>query len=216
MFLIDRLRRFCKSFAVSATQPPPFMATNRRANVSVLKDFRNGKSNILIATDVASRGLDVLIPLKIMYIVLDAPDVASLLTSYVAYTFFTPDNGKQARELISVLEEAGQTPPQPLLDMARSMKGNGNGRNTGGDGNKTPIHSAIIRSTIRQEAATIWLVVIPMVITTIEVVIRAIAMPMEEAIKIEAVPMEAWEEAAGTIATQWKERIRVSGKHPNF
>lgn len=105
---------------------------------SVLKDFRNGKSNILIATDVASRGLDVE---DLQYVInYDYPNSSENYVHRIgrtgrcqqlgtAYTFFTPDNGKQARELISVLEEAGQQPSSALLDMARSMGGGGGNRN---------------------------------------------------------------------------------------
>ncbi|XP_033172299.1 ATP-dependent RNA helicase dbp2 [Drosophila mauritiana] len=118
---------------------------------SVLKDFRNGKSNILIATDVASRGLDVE---DLQYVInYDYPNSSENYVHRIgrtgrcqqlgtAYTFFTPDNAKQARELISVLEEAGQTPSQALLDLARSMPSSGGYRgnkrwnnNSGGDRN---------------------------------------------------------------------------------
>lgn len=40
-----------------------------------------------------------------------------------AYTFFTNNNARQARELIGVLEEAGQKPEPALLDMARINSG---------------------------------------------------------------------------------------------
>lgn len=43
-----------------------------------------------------------------------------------AYTFFTSGNARQARELIGVLEEAGQKPEPALLDMAR-INSNGKG-----------------------------------------------------------------------------------------
>lgn len=105
---------------------------------SVLKDFRNGKSNILIATDVASRGLDVE---DLQYVInYDYPNSSENYVHRIgrtgrcqqlgtAYTFFTPDNAKQARELISVLEEAGQQPSPALLDLARTVGGVGNSRN---------------------------------------------------------------------------------------
>lgn len=114
---------------------------------SVLKDFRNGKSNILIATDVASRGLDVE---DLQYVInYDYPNSSENYVHRIgrtgrcqqlgtAYTFFTPDNAKQARELISVLEEAGQQPSQPLLDMARSMGGGGGNRNNNNKRWQTP------------------------------------------------------------------------------
>lgn len=114
---------------------------------SVLKDFRNGKSNILIATDVASRGLDVE---DLQYVInYDYPNSSENYVHRIgrtgrcqqlgtAYTFFTPDNAKQARELISVLEEAGQQPSQALLDMARSMGGGGGNRNNNNKRWQTP------------------------------------------------------------------------------
>ncbi|XP_017085327.1 ATP-dependent RNA helicase dbp2 [Drosophila eugracilis] len=125
---------------------------------SVLKDFRNGKSNILIATDVASRGLDVE---DLQYVInYDYPNSSENYVHRIgrtgrcqqlgtAYTFFTPDNAKQARELISVLEEAGQTPSQALLDLARSMpssggyRGNKRWNNNGGGDRNTGGHNGV-------------------------------------------------------------------------
>ncbi|XP_017470930.1 PREDICTED: probable ATP-dependent RNA helicase DDX17 [Rhagoletis zephyria] len=72
---------------------------------SVLKDFRNGKSNILIATDVASRGLDVE---DLLYVInYDYPNSSENYVHRIgrtgrcqqlgtAYTLFTHDNGEQA------------------------------------------------------------------------------------------------------------------------
>lgn len=103
----------------------------------VLTDFRTGKSSILIATDVAARGLDVEdVKFVINY---DYPNSSEdyihrigrtgrCQQSGTAYTFFTPGNARQARELVSVLEEAGQHPSPDLLEMAR-LTGGGKGRN---------------------------------------------------------------------------------------
>ncbi|XP_037046610.1 DEAD-box ATP-dependent RNA helicase 20-like isoform X4 [Bradysia coprophila] len=103
----------------------------------VLTDFRTGKSSILIATDVAARGLDVEdVKFVINY---DYPNSSEdyihrigrtgrCQQSGTAYTFFTPGNARQARELVSVLEEAGQHPSGDLLEMAR-LTGGGKGRN---------------------------------------------------------------------------------------
>ncbi|VDL67038.1 unnamed protein product [Nippostrongylus brasiliensis] len=52
-----------------------------------------------------------------------------------AYTFFTPQNAAKARDLIKVLEEAGQNVPQPLRDLqGRGGSGNSRGRWSGGSG----------------------------------------------------------------------------------
>lgn len=103
---------------------------------SVLNDFRSGKSSILIATDVAARGLDVE---DVKYVInYDYPNSSEdyihrigrtgrCQQSGTAYTFFTSGNARQARELIGVLEEAGQQPETALLELARMNGGGKNG-----------------------------------------------------------------------------------------
>uniref|UniRef100_A0A7N6BM19 RNA helicase n=1 Tax=Anabas testudineus TaxID=64144 RepID=A0A7N6BM19_ANATE len=102
----------------------------------VLTEFRSGKAPILIATDVASRGLDVEdVKFVINY------DYPSCSEDYVhrigrtarstnkgtAYTFFTPGNLRQARDLVRVLEEARQAINPKLLQLADSGRGSGSG-----------------------------------------------------------------------------------------
>ncbi|XP_077526509.1 uncharacterized protein LOC144138204 isoform X2 [Haemaphysalis longicornis] len=106
----------------------------------VLNEFRSGRSPILVATDVAARGLDVDdIRFVINY---DYPHcsedyihrigrTARSNKTGTAYTFFTPNNMKQARELIAVLKEANQAVNPKLYEMA-SLARSGNfsgGRN---------------------------------------------------------------------------------------
>ncbi|KAG8176233.1 hypothetical protein JTE90_021337, partial [Oedothorax gibbosus] len=98
----------------------------------VLNEFRSGRSPILVATDVAARGLDVDdIKFVINY---DYPNcsedyvhrigrTARSNKSGTAYTFFTMSNGKQANDLISVLQEANQTINPKLYDLADSGRG---------------------------------------------------------------------------------------------
>lgn len=103
----------------------------------VLESFRNGRISVLVSTDVSARGLDVEdVKCVINY------DYPNSTEDYIhrigrtgrceqtgtAYTFFTPSNARQARELISVMYEAGQVPSKELLDVAKSMNGKGNGR----------------------------------------------------------------------------------------
>ncbi|XP_069764081.1 probable ATP-dependent RNA helicase DDX17 isoform X2 [Narcine bancroftii] len=102
----------------------------------VLNEFRSGKAPILIATDVASRGLDVEdIKFVINY---DYPNssedyvhrigrTARSTNKGTAYTFFTPGNVKQARELIKVLEEASQAINPKLLQLVDHGRGGGRG-----------------------------------------------------------------------------------------
>ncbi|VDP33577.1 unnamed protein product, partial [Heligmosomoides polygyrus] len=114
----------------------------------VLSEFRAGKTPIMLATDVAARGLDVE---DIMYVInYDYPNNSEDYVHRIgrtgrrdkrgtAYTFFTPQNAPKARDLIKVLEEAGQNVPQPLRDMSGRGGGGGNMRgrySSGGGGMK--------------------------------------------------------------------------------
>uniref|UniRef100_A0A3Q2YRA6 RNA helicase n=1 Tax=Hippocampus comes TaxID=109280 RepID=A0A3Q2YRA6_HIPCM len=102
----------------------------------VLTEFRSGKAPILIATDVASRGLDVEdVKFVINY---DYPNssedyihrigrTARSNNKGTAYTFFTPGNLRQARDLIRVLEEARQAINPKLLQLVDTGRGGGGG-----------------------------------------------------------------------------------------
>jgi len=104
----------------------------------VLAEFKGGKNPIMIATDVAARGLDVK---DIKYVI--NYDFPSSLENYVhrigrtgragavgtAYSFFTPSNCKLAKELLDILVEAKQTVPPQLMQYADSA-----GRIHGGGG----------------------------------------------------------------------------------
>uniref|UniRef100_A0A8C6LC81 RNA helicase n=1 Tax=Nothobranchius furzeri TaxID=105023 RepID=A0A8C6LC81_NOTFU len=101
----------------------------------VLTEFRSGKAPILIATDVASRGLDVEdVKFVINY---DYPNssedyvhrigrTARSTNKGTAYTFFTPGNLRQARDLVRVLEEARQAINPKLLQLVDSGLGGNN------------------------------------------------------------------------------------------
>lgn len=111
----------------------------------VLAEFRLGKNPILIATDVASRGLDVE---DIKFVInFDYPNcsedyvhrigrTARASNTGTAYTFFTPNNVKQAKDLMDVLREANQQINPKLAQMAEMARDQGRGRNrwNGGHG----------------------------------------------------------------------------------
>jgi len=90
---------------------------------NVLNEFRNGKTTILVATDVAARGLDVE---DIKYVInYDYPNSSEDYVHRIgrtgrcsqigfAFTFFTPQNARQAKGLLAVLEEASQ-PVNPQI-----------------------------------------------------------------------------------------------------
>ncbi|XP_010459851.1 PREDICTED: DEAD-box ATP-dependent RNA helicase 30 isoform X1 [Camelina sativa] len=113
---------------------------NQSERDRVLAEFKSGRSPIMTATDVAARGLDV----KDIKCVVNY-DFPNTLEDYIhrigrtgragakgmAFTFFTHDNAKFARELIKILQEAGQVVPPTLSALVRSSGygGSGGGRN---------------------------------------------------------------------------------------
>lgn len=118
----------------------------------VLSQFRSGRTPILVATDVAARGLDI----KDIRVVVNY-DFPTGVEDYVhrigrtgragatglAYTFFSEQDGKYARDLIKVLEGANQKVPPELKDIAsrgggmfKGRMGNRWGGDSGGRGGR--------------------------------------------------------------------------------
>ncbi|KAJ3917877.1 P-loop containing nucleoside triphosphate hydrolase protein [Lentinula edodes] len=117
----------------------------------VLGEFKAGRSPILIATDVASRGLDVK---DVGYVIASLYsyqfnyDFPNNCEDYVhrvgrtgragkkgtSFTYFTTENARSARELISILREAKSVVPPELEEMAMLGGGGGKGRYNSGRG----------------------------------------------------------------------------------
>ncbi|ORY70007.1 Phosphomethylpyrimidine kinase-domain-containing protein [Pseudomassariella vexata] len=112
----------------------------------VLDQFKTNKSPIMVATDVASRGIDVR---NITHVInYDYPNNSEDYIHRIgrtgraglkgtAITLFTTDNSKQARDLVNVLQEAKQQVDPRLHEMARYGGGGGGrfgGRGYGGRG----------------------------------------------------------------------------------
>ena len=107
----------------------------------VLGEFKHGATTILVATDVAARGLDVDdIKFVINY---DYPNNSEDYIHRIgrtgrrdrtgtAYTLFTPNNAPKANDLIGVLKEAKQVVNPKLQELA-SFRGRG-----GGGGSRGP------------------------------------------------------------------------------
>ncbi|KAF4596442.1 ATP-dependent RNA helicase dbp2 [Pleurotus pulmonarius] len=103
----------------------------------VLSEFKAGRSPILIATDVASRGLDVK---DVGYVInYDFPNNCEDYIHRIgrtgragmtgtSYTYFTTDNAKSARELVGILREAKAVIPPQLEEMTMFGGGGGRGR----------------------------------------------------------------------------------------
>jgi ATP-dependent RNA helicase DDX5/DBP2 len=98
----------------------------------VLRSFRDGTRPIMIATDLAARGIDV----KEVYGVINYDFPSSGCEDYIhrigrtgragacgfAWSFFTQADAKHARELIKVLEEASQKVPLELRELSTTTK----------------------------------------------------------------------------------------------
>ncbi|VFQ96864.1 unnamed protein product [Cuscuta campestris] len=134
-------KKMCDQLAGNLKQPYGAAAIHGDKNQAdrdfVLSQFRSGRSPVLVATDVAARGLDV----KDIRVVINF-DFPTGIEDYVhrigrtgragatglAYTFFSDKDGKYASDLIKILEGAGQKVPDELRDIASRGGGGGMGR----------------------------------------------------------------------------------------
>jgi len=112
----------------------------------VLGEFKSGSTTILVATDVAARGLDVDdVKFVINY---DYPNnsedyihrigrTARKGNTGTSYTLFTPQNAPKAKDLVSVLTEAKQVVNPKLQELVGFRgRGGGGGRHGGGGGGR--------------------------------------------------------------------------------
>ncbi|XP_017864054.1 PREDICTED: ATP-dependent RNA helicase p62-like [Drosophila arizonae] len=137
---VDELARFINAFGVGVGSIHGDKSQMDRDNV--LNDFRSGRANILVATDVAARGLDVD---GIKYVInFDFPQSSEDYIHRIgrtgrkhstgtSYAFFTRKNAKCARALIEILREANQNINPELEHIARDS-GGGSGRSRGNRG----------------------------------------------------------------------------------
>ncbi|KAJ1919300.1 ATP-dependent RNA helicase dbp2 [Mycoemilia scoparia] len=102
----------------------------------VLAEFRSGKSPVMVATDVASRGLDI----KDVKFVINY-DFPNNVEDYVhrigrtgragntgtSITFFTQNDGRHSSALVKILREAKQEIPHSLEDLIMNRRGGGAG-----------------------------------------------------------------------------------------
>ena len=109
----------------------------------VLQQFKQGVQSVMVATDVAARGLDVK---DIAYVI--NYDMPNNIEDYVhrigrtgragakgaSFTFFTQEHAKLARELVGLLRDNDQFVPPELQDMVRYGGGGGGHSRYGGGG----------------------------------------------------------------------------------
>jgi ATP-dependent RNA helicase DDX3X len=143
---VDELESYLKNNGVNAIGIHGDRSQRQREYA--LNNFKSGQCSVLVATDVAARGLDI--PNVGQVINYDLPEN---IDDYVhrigrtgragnkglAISFFTPKNNQIAQELIKLLKDAHQNIPQQLLQGAeqerqkKSMKFNRyRSRNFGG------------------------------------------------------------------------------------
>ncbi|KAI3644836.1 hypothetical protein MP228_011000 [Amoeboaphelidium protococcarum] len=104
---------------------------NQTQRLDSFDKFRSGKVPLLIATDVASRGLDI--P-KVEYVInftfpLTIEDYIHRIgrtgragSTGIAHTFFTLHEKSKAGELVNVLRQADQKVPQDLMNFGTAVK----------------------------------------------------------------------------------------------
>lgn len=103
----------------------------------VISDFKTGYFNILLATDVAARGLDVSdVELVVNFdFPKDCEDYVHRIgrtgrggKSGQSVTFFSDDDSGNAKKLVEMLKDAGQEVNEELIAMSRNTRrGNGGG-----------------------------------------------------------------------------------------
>ncbi|CAN1306872.1 DEAD-box ATP-dependent RNA helicase 37 [Linum perenne] len=119
---------------------------NGKERELALRSFKSGRTPILVATDVAARGLDI--PHVSHVVNFDLPnDIDDYVhrigrtgragKSGLATAFFNDGNTSMARSLVELMQEANQEVPAWLVRYAsRSSYGGGKGRRGGGGGSR--------------------------------------------------------------------------------
>jgi ATP-dependent RNA helicase DBP3 len=104
---------------------------HQEARTKALSDFKSGNTPLMVATDVAARGLDIpnveavinyTFPLTIEDYVHRIGRTGRAGKTGVAITFFQPGDKSHAGELQQVIKQAGQTPPEDLMKFGSTIK----------------------------------------------------------------------------------------------
>lgn len=147
----DQLSYFLGSAGISAASIHGDKTQAQRDYI--MRQYKTGRTNILVATDLAARGLDVA---DILYVI--NYDFPTNIEDYVhrvgrtgrggregvSYTFFSRSDYKHSYKLIDMLEENDQAVPDDLYRIARRPVPRKNGSYGGSNSNysKYPSHQS--------------------------------------------------------------------------
>lgn len=101
------------------------------SRTKALEQFKNGECPLLVATDVAARGLDIpnvevvinyTFPLTIEDYVHRIGRTGRAGKTGISYTFFQPGDKSHAGELQQVMKQAGQDVPDELMKFGSTIK----------------------------------------------------------------------------------------------
>ncbi|CAJ1966785.1 unnamed protein product [Cylindrotheca closterium] len=104
---------------------------HQEARTKALAEFKDGSCPLLVATDVAARGLDVpnveyvinyTFPLTIEDYVHRIGRTGRAGKTGISHTFFQPGDKSHAGELQQVMKQAGQAPPEDLMKFGSTIK----------------------------------------------------------------------------------------------
>ncbi len=104
---------------------------HQAARTQSLSDFKDGTCQLMVATDVAARGLDIpnvelvvnyTFPLTIEDYVHRIGRTGRAGKTGLSITFFQPSDKSHAGELQQVIKQAGQTPPEALMKFGSTIK----------------------------------------------------------------------------------------------
>jgi len=104
---------------------------NQAARTAALASFKDGSCPLMVATDVAARGLDIpnvevvinfTFPLTIEDYVHRIGRTGRAGKTGVSYTFFQPTDKSHAGELQQVMKQAGQSVPEDLMKFGSTIK----------------------------------------------------------------------------------------------
>jgi len=123
---VDRLERILRARRIRAMGIHGDKSQRQRSDT--LRRFRDGSCNVMIATDVAARGLDIKdvkfvvnfdFPLDIETYVHRIGRTARVDKKGTSVTYITPDDATHAHKLVKILQESNQEVTQDLHDLVK-------------------------------------------------------------------------------------------------